>query len=276
MFRLQIALLLVLSMNTAACDDAAPPATPAAADTPEAERALARETARIDAELARIDAVFQPLSLLRPAEESALTRFGNAQQLERARALGVGRLLPPERLDALRSAGELIELTDSEYWVVRDLDHSQPLVVPAVRDLLIEIGQRFHAELAELGVPPYRMEVSSVLRSAQDQEALRRINPNAAEGESTHEYGTTVDVLYSAFAAPGDPLVNPDVEEAPWLAAHVQHYTTVAAERVAARRSLELKAILGRVLLDVQSEGRVMVTLERLQPVFHMTVAAER
>ena len=30
----------------------------------------------------------------------------------------------------------------------------------------------------------------------------------------------------------------------------------------------------GRVLLDLQNDGRVMVTLERLQPVFHMTVAA--
>ena len=35
----------------------------------------------------------------------------------------------------------------------------------------------------------------------------------------------------------------------------------------------ELQAILGEILLDLQREGRVMVTLERQQPVYHMTVA---
>jgi hypothetical protein len=49
----------------------------------------------------------------------------------------------------------------------------------------------------------------------------------------------------------------------------------VAAGRVAARRALELKTILGEVLLDVQREGLVMVTMERRQPVFHLTLARD-
>jgi hypothetical protein len=32
-------------------------------------------------------------------------------------------------------------------------------------------------------------------------------------------------------------------------------------------------AVLGKVLLELQQEGAVMVTLEELQPVFHLTVA---
>jgi hypothetical protein len=234
---------------------------------------LAREVARLEAEASRVDSIFQPMSLLRPAEEASLMRYGNAQQLSRARSLGVGRLHPAERLEALQRDSSLVELVDTEHWVVRGLDHSQPLVVPAVRRLLTEIGTRFHAKLAEAGVPPYRFEVSSVLRTAADQAALRRVNPNAAEGESTHEYGTTVDVLYSAFAAPARPLLQPEVAEAAWLDTHLRRYSDVLAERVAGRRAHELKAILGRVLLELQGEGRVMVTLERLQPVFHMTVA---
>jgi hypothetical protein len=35
-------------------------------------------------------------------------------------------------------------------------------------------------------------------------------------------------------------------------------------------------AVLGGVLLELQNEGSVMVTLERLQPVYHMTVARRR
>jgi hypothetical protein len=102
---------------------------------------------------------------------------------------------------------------------------------------------------------------------------LRRINPNAAEGESTHEYGTTVDVLYSAFAAPLRPIAELDVADDRSLEPLLSRYAAIAAERVAARRALELRAILGEVLIEMQNEGMVMVTLERLQPVYHMTVA---
>lgn len=253
---------------------AAPPngddANPAAAL---ADSILAREFARIDAEAARIDSVFQPLPLLRPAQEGALRRYGNAEQLARARALGVGRMLPADSLAALRNAGVLITLENSESWVIRDLDYSHPLAVPSVRDLLTEIGRRFQARLAELGAPAFRLEVTSALRTAEDQAALRRTNPNAALGESTHEYGTTVDVLYSAFAAPVRPIVEIDAGDGAWLRPYLAHYARIAAERVAARRALELKAILGEVLLEMQNEGLVMVTLERLQPVYHMTVA---
>jgi hypothetical protein len=243
--------------------------------TSSAQRVLARELPRIDAAAASIDSVFQPLPLLRPAQEEALRRFLNRDQLARARALGVGRQLPPERLAALEREGRLVRLVDTEHWVIRDLDYSQPLGVPSVRALLTEIGERFQSRLAELGAPAYRLDVTSVLRTAADQEALRRVNPNAAAGESTHEYGTTVDVLYSAFSAPAEPIVSIDASEAPWMEPYLRRYAEVAAERVAGRRALELKAILGHVLLELQQEGKVMVTIEQLQPVYHMTVARQ-
>ena len=236
---------------------------------------LEREAGRIDAAAEAIDSVFQPLPLLRPADEGALRRFSNAAQLERARVLGVGRSRSATELQALLADGRLLRLEDGEHWVVRDLDHSQPLAVPGVHALLTEIGERFHDRLAELGAPPFRMEVTSVLRSAADQEALRDVNPNAAGGESTHEHGTTVDVLYSAYAAPAEPIVAIDAAGAEWAAGHLRRYAALAAERVAARRAMEIEAVLGAVLLEMQREGRVMVTLERQQPVFHMTLAGQ-
>jgi hypothetical protein len=241
-----------------------------------AQALLQREVIRIDARAAAVDSIFQPLPLLTPVDEGALRRFSNAHQLAAARSIGVGRNLPAGRLDALEREGRLVRLEDTRYWVIRDLDYSQPLAVPAVRDFLTALGERFQARLSDLGAPPFRMEVSSVLRTAADQEALRRVNPNAALGESTHEYGTTIDILYSAFTAPADPLVEPDAAAAPWLRDHLRQYGSVAAERVAGRRALELKAILGKILLEMQSEGSVMVTLERQQPVFHMTVTGNR
>jgi hypothetical protein len=262
-----------------ACDSAGEPESPATLPTarsPAADSLIMAGFAVIDAEAARIDSIFQPLPLLRPAQESGLQRFDNARQLERARALGVGRLNPPEQIRNLLSAGSLVVLEDSDQWVVRDLDYSKPYVVPAVRTLLAEISERFQARLAGLGAPAYRLEVTSVMRTAEDQEALRLVNPNAAPGESTHEYGTTVDVLNSAFAAPTRPISRVDVGDVGALVPALERYAEVAAERVAGRRAHELKAILGEVLLELQDEGRVMVTLERLQPVFHMTIASDR
>lgn len=237
------------------------------------EAALLNGMARIDSAAASIDSIFQPLPLLTPAEEAALRRFSNAQHLARARALGVGRALSPQQLAALEREGRLVRLANTQHWIIRDLGHSQPLAVPAVQAVLTEMGERFQSRLAELGAPPLRLEVTSVFRTAADQEALRQINPNATLDESTHEYATTFDVLYSAYSAPSEPFTpisNPDAE---WVESYLRRYADVSAERIAGRRALELKAILGSVLARMQQEGKVLVTIERLQPVYHITVA---
>lgn len=251
-------------------------ASAAAGATPDSVAAavLAREAARIRARADSIDAIFQPLPLLRGAEEAEMRRFLNAQQLAAARRLGITPDLGAAELDRLVAAGQLVRLPDSTaHWVVRDLDYSVPLLTPDAAALLREIGERFHARLAEIGVPAYRVEVTSVLRSAEDQQRLRQVNPNAAAGESTHQFATTFDLAYSAFAPPEAPIHTPDTRDAPWLDPFLRTYAAAAAETVAARRSRELQAILGRELIAMQREGKVMLTLEVLQPVFHMTVA---
>lgn len=240
---------------------------------PPAEDLLAHHLERIDERMTAVDSIFQPLPLLRSAQEQALRRSPYGDQLARARALGVGRSPSAARLDTLRRQGRLVALTDNAHWIVRPLNYSEPLVVPALRDALAQIGARFRARLQALDAPPFRLEISSALRTAADQRALRRVNPNAAAGESTHEYGTSVDLAYSAFAAPAEPVADVSAADLPWAETYLRRYQDVAAGRVAARRALELKAILGEVLLDVQRDGLVMITMERRQPVFHLTLA---
>lgn len=244
------------------------------ADPPANENVLLQAVARIDSAAASIDSIFQPLPVLGPAEEAELRRFTNAQHLARARALGVGRELPAQQLATLEREGRLVRLENSPHWIIRDSEHSQPLAVPAVRSALTEMGERFHARLTALGAPPFRMEVSSVLRTRAEQQALQQVNPNAVAEESTHEYGTTFDVLYSAYAAPWEPFTDISNDDASWVEAYLRRYADVSAERIAGRRALELQAILGKVLIEMQNEGKVMVTIERLQPVFHVTVAS--
>ena len=61
--------------------------------------------------------------------------------------------------------------------------------------------------------------------------------------------------------------------EVPWLEPYLRRMEDAATEAGAARMSRELQAELGIVLREMQSEGKVMVTLEVRQPVFHITVA---
>lgn len=252
--------------------DISEPPAPGEPLTAEVQEMVSREVARIEAAAIRIDSVFRPLPLLSPAQESNLRQFDNARQLTVAQQLGIDPNATEEELERLSQQGRLVELQDNEHFIVRELEYSRALAIPEVRDLLNEIGSRFQKRLAELNAPPVRLEVTSVLRSAADQARLREVNPNAAAGRSTHEFGTTVDVAYNAFSAPEEPYVPVGDDVPEWLRPHVLRFADVVLERVAARRAAELKAILGEVLLEMQRQGRVMVTLERQQPVFHMTV----
>lgn len=238
------------------------------------QAAVAREMSRIRARADSVDAVFQPLPFLRPASEAALRRFDNEAQLVAARRLGIQPNIPRAEMERLARAGRLVRLADTtDLWVIRRLDHSSPYLTADAEALLRELAQRFQSALAKAGLPAYRLEVTSVLRTADDQAALRAVNPNAAAGESTHQYATTFDVAYSAFAPPLKPIVEPSLPEAAWLEDHLTWVSSTLAELVAARRSRELMAILGGTLIEMQREGKVLVTLERLQPVYHMTIA---
>lgn len=229
----------------------------------------------LDASLALADSVedlLRPVPLMRPADEQALRRYSNAENLVHARRLGA-RPANAGEMESLVAEGRLVRLPDStRHWVVRELGASEPYVTPATVELLERIGEGFQRRLEAMGLPPLRFEISSALRTSEAQAALRRNNVNATAGTSAHEFGTTVDIAYSGYAA---PLALPDglVPAAPaTIRPALERVAREVVERIAARKSRELKAILGEALLEAQSAGEVMVTLERLQPVYHITI----
>ena len=243
-----------------------------AATVVQIERVLS-ETIRLADRLAgSADRILRPLPVMTPAEEEALRRFLNAAHLAQARALGV-RVVSRVARDSLLAAGRLVQLEDSTYhWIVRG-GTSPAYVVPHLRTLLEVLGGRFQERLAGLGLPPYRLEVTSALRTSERQERLRRSNANAAAGVSSHEFGTTVDLSYAAFAPPDDPpgeiLTGVPTEFAP----HLERIVDLALESVSARKSRELGAIFSQVLWEAQTEGLALVIYERQQTVYHLTVA---
>jgi hypothetical protein len=239
--------------------------------------AAAEAEAAMEAQLTQVESALRSLPGLIGSVQRDMRRHLNAAHVAAAQRNGVGPVRDSTHVEALVRAGRLVRLPDStQWWVTRELDYSLPYVTPGTQAALEEVGRRFHSRLESRGLPAIRLDVTSVLRTDELQARLRRSNRNAASSTSSHEFGTTLDIAYSAFAAPLEPIVPLETAEAPWLEPHLARFASAMAESVAARRSRELQAILGHVLLELQEEGRVMVTLERLQPVYHLTVAREQ
>ncbi|MDH3423621.1 MAG: DUF5715 family protein [Gemmatimonadota bacterium] len=237
----------------------------------EIERLLRQAMQRTDRVAGSANRILRPLPVMTPGEEAALRRFQNASHVARARELAV-RVGSEATRDSLLADGRLIELEDStQHWIVRP-GTSPAYVVPHMRTLLAVLGERFQDRLAEMGLPPYRIEVTSALRTSQSQERLRGSNANAAAGLSSHEFGTTVDLSYAAFAPPADRPEEVLSGVPADLAPHLERYVDLALESVSARKSRELGAIFSRVLSEAQAEGIALVIYERQQTVYHLTV----
>jgi hypothetical protein len=250
----------------AAAEDAAREETRA-----EIEAVLTERFAAADRLARSADRILSPLPVMTPSEEAGLRRFLNASHLAVARQLGV-RAEDDEALDSLVSTGRLIELEDSTlYWIVRPGD-SPAHVVPDLRTLLEALGTRFQRRLVEMGLPAYRMEITSAYRTAERQARLRRNNTNAAAGLSSHEFGTTVDLAYADFAPPAEvpaEIIDGVAED---LRPHIRRIADLAFESVSARKSRELGRVFSQILAEAQDEGIALVIYERQQTVYHLTV----
>lgn len=172
----------------------------------------------------------------------------NDTQLEVARAIGVSPVANREEAERLKS--KLVELTATDTYVIDSLTHSIPFLIPSAKELLDDIGQAFRDSLVSKGLNPYKLVVTSVLRTKEDVASLSKDNINAAEN-STHCYGTTFDLGYWRY------VKIPDLRGRP--------YEDVPQEY--------LRAVLSQVLKDIHDRGdRCFVKYERQQNCFHITV----
>lgn len=175
--------------------------------------------------------------------ETAFPDF-NDVQLATASRLGISQIA--DREEARRRMGDLVYIGDNPFYAVQPLHQSIPYLVPRAATLLNEIARAFSDSLATKGYPPYKLLVTSVLRTREDVERLRRFNRNASEN-SCHQYGTTFDISYNRFL-----MVKENGEgEIRWV--------TV------------LKSILAEVLEDQRGLGTCYVKYEVHQSCFHIT-----
>ena len=239
--------------------------------------AEARLRATLEERLMQIDTAVQRLPGLIASIRRDMRRHLNDAHVAAARRSGVGPVRDSAHVAALVRSGDLVQLPDStRWWVLRDLSMSMPYVTPDTRAALEEIGRRFHTRLDEHGLPPFRLDVTSVLRTGKQQAALRRRNANAAETTSSHQFGTTLDIAYLSFAAP-QSLDHPSLTPAPGrqLPRPLRRELTTRLDSLATRHAPHLEGELGAVLQELQRDGAVLPLRERSQPVFHITVAQD-
>ena len=234
---------------------------------------LTEAVSRADRTASAADRILSPLPVMTPAEENALRRFLGAAHVAQARQMGV-RVATGEALDSLVAAGRIVQLPDStEHFIVRERT-SPAYVVPEMQALLETLATRFQERLSRMDLPPYRIEVTSALRTSERQARLRRSNTNAAAGVSSHEFGATVDLSYAAFAPPAAAPEVFEPETPTQFRPHLERIVDLALESVSARKSRELGKIFSQVLAEAQREGLALVIYERQQTIYHLTVGA--
>ena len=166
----------------------------------------------------------------------------NDTQLSAAKAIGVK---PFKKTEDIVNIKQLKQIESNEHFTIEDLTHSVPYVVPQAAKLIDDIGVNFLDSLANKGLNPYRIIITSITRSQEQQKQLSKSNINATEN-STHCYGTTFDLAY-------------------------MRYNKVTRSRMYMHED-NLKLVLGQVLLNHQRAGKIFVKYEAKQSCFHITV----
>ena len=142
---------------------------------------------------------------------------------------------------------KLVKISDNQYYRICPLTHSHPYLTPAAKDFLDELGKRFSEKLEEKELPHYYYQISSLLRTDENQKNLRGSNGNASANTS-HRYATTFDIPY--FTVVKRTLL--------WNEAEV---TDGRATK-----------LLSETIGEMRKEGRCVVVTERNERCFHITV----
>ena len=168
------------------------------------------------------------------------------KQILSARKWGVKPVY--NRLAAEQRKDELVYVGSNPYYKIDPgMSSSIPYLVPHAARVLQTIAQSYLDSLHVKGIPMHKLLVSSVLRTEEDIERLRKINVNASP-ESCHRFGTTFDIPYNRYQTVMPPGENRRM---------VQNDT--------------LKWVLAEVLSDARAQGLCYVKYEVKQGCFHIT-----
>lgn len=170
----------------------------------------------------------------------------NDLHLKAAKAIGIPKIKNRKEAEGLKK--KLTKIGSNKWYRVDPLTHSIPYLVPGAAELLEDIGRNFMDSLANKGLNPNRIIVTSVLRTEEDVRRLRRTNINAS-ANSVHCYGTTFDISWKRYD-------------------YIKKVDGRPQEKVS---EATLKKVLAEVLHDLKKAGRCYVKHEKQQACFHIT-----
>lgn len=121
--------------------------------------------------------------------------------LNAAKAHKIDLIKDKKQLDKLVSQGKLVKVKQRGYgYRIDDLTHSHPHLVPKGRNTLNEIAREFVKQTGQ-----NFFVVTSMTRTEADQNRLRNINPNASSNDSSHSFGSAIDISYVRFNHKKEP-----------------------------------------------------------------------
>lgn len=164
----------------------------------------------------------------------------NDVQMLVAQEYGIEPLETREEVESMSS--KLVKLEENKYYAVDELKYSVPYLTPAAEECLYGISKAFADSLKRKRYPEYKLVVTSVLRTTEDVNKLRRGNINAT-ANSTHRYATTFDISWKTYKKAGKGTAEPET----------------------------LKLILAEVLRDQQKLQNCYVKYEKNEACFHIT-----
>lgn len=136
-----------------------------------------------------------------------------------------------------KSAGKLVAVKElGKGYRIQKLQYSRSVLAPSAKNTLKAIAKSFSSKSKGS-----TLTFTSLTRTLDDQCRLRKVNENASQGLSTHNFGNAFDVSYVRFN-----------------------------DRLA--RNERLEKILEKVLKEYENTGKIYFIKEKLQSCYHVTV----
>jgi hypothetical protein len=150
---------------------------------------------------------------------------------------GFGLIEDESHFSKLIEDQSLVLINEGAGYEVMKLTHSHPYITPYSKLVLEELGIAFQ----NLTDSDSYFMLTSVTRTPEQQNSLRKRNRNATSGESSHSYGVSFDISYIRFNGKKN-----------W------------------NQSKQKK--LEKILNEFQDDGKILFIKERKQSCYHVTI----
>lgn len=188
-----------------------------------------------------------PCGYVEGEDAVAIFKDLNPRQLSAAKKYGITPV--KNRKEARKITDKLVCIESNDLYKVDRLTHSIPYLTNGAEELLKQIAQNFQDSLRSRKCFRHRIIVTSVLRTEDDVDRLRKSGNKNASKNSAHMYATTFDITYARY----DRMFS---------------VKDIVGRRPSGK---EMKAILADVLKDLRLQQKCYVKYETGQQCFHIT-----